>query len=87
MPAMASPNNSSASVSSLISMRSFPVLMEAKDKMLENVKKSATIAVNSSMCVLLCLAEICNEVISRRQKPIRLVHVPKICGEVLLGIM
>lgn len=79
-------NKNSATDSTFFSLSSLEVLIEIKDRILEMVKNKATIAVNSSMSVRSVFSATCNEVINNRQNPIRLVQVPKICGDVLFAI-
>lgn len=56
------------------------------EKIQENVSKTATIEVNSSIKNISVWLAICNEVIIKRQNPSRLAEVFKICCEVLFAI-
>ena len=86
IPNSADMNNMSATSSKAFSFLIFPVLSDAKEKMQENINKTATIDANSSTRLLAVFSAIWRDVIIMRQNPSRFAAVFKICCDVLLGI-
>lgn len=77
----------SAIVSSRFSRFSFDVRIETKENMQETVNNTPTTEVNSSMICASDRFEICNDVITKRQKPRRFAEVLRMCCEVLFAII
>jgi len=63
------------------------VRIEKNEKKQEKVSNRATIEVNSSILLDSIFELICNEVITKRQKPRRFADVFKICWDVLFAIL
>ena len=61
--------------------------MDKNENIHEQVSRSAITEVNSSMILDSDEFEICNEVITKRQKPNRFAEVDKICWEVFVAII
>lgn len=87
IPARESKNKLSAMPSNRRSLVSLVVRMEMKENKQELVSNNAIMDVSSSMMVVSDLSEMCNDVITKRQKPKRLADVLRMCCDVLLGIL
>jgi len=88
IPIKAMIKNKSAIVSSFLSRDElFFVLIERKEDIQENVSKTATIEVISSILCVSLLLLMWIEVITKRQNPRRFAEELKICCEVLFAIL
>lgn len=76
----------SAMVSKCFSRSGLKVLIEINEKRQEKVSNTAIMEVNSSMMCVSIRFAICNDVMTKRQKPKRFAEVANICGEVLFAI-
>ena len=77
----------SAIVSNSFSRCPFDVRIEMNEKIQEKVSNTPTTDVNSSMKWVSVMLAICNEVITKRQKPRRFAEELRMCCEVLFAIM
>jgi len=69
------------------SLFSFDVRIEVNEKIQENVNRTPTMEVNSSMKFVSVRFVICNDVITKRQKPGRFAEELRMCCEVLFAIL
>ena len=73
-------------VSNCLSLLALVVRMERNEKKHENESNNAITEVNSSTILVAEVFEMCNEVITKRQKPKRFAAVFKICSDILFAI-
>jgi hypothetical protein len=79
MPINAKTKNKSAIFSRYFSLLELVVFNEKKESKQQQISSNAIIDANSSIMLVSLKLEICNDVITKRQNPKRLVAVPKIC--------
>ena len=77
----------SAIVSSRFSRFGFEVRRDINEKIQENVSNTPTDEVNLSIICVSVMLEMCNDVITKRQKPRRFAEVFRMCCDVLFAIL